>query len=57
MTGTPWNSVRVVGIEKAGVKDRTNLHGEGKVKFEHHLAFSHDVEDLVRAESFEIKLG
>jgi hypothetical protein len=53
----PRNGIRVVGVEEAGVKDRMNLHARGKVKLERHLTFSNDVEDLVRAQSFEIQLG
>ena len=55
--GAPRDGVRVVGIEKAGVKDRVNLHATGKVEFECHLAFTDDVEDLVRTESLEVEFS
>jgi hypothetical protein len=54
---TPQNSVRVMGIEKAGVKDWVNFHTRGKVEFERHFTFADDFEDLVGTEGLEIELG
>jgi hypothetical protein len=52
---TPWDSIRMVGIEKTGVKDRMYLHTRGKVEFEGHFAFANDVEDLEWTEALVVE--
>ena len=54
---TPREGVRVVGVEKAGVKDRVDLHTRGKVELERHLALADDVEDLEWTEALVIKFS